>query len=283
MKNQIIKIVFGLFIVFCFFSTAYADTTVHLDIEALTGVLYNQNITVTPCDNDGVTAITAYCALSQSGIASDWSGLWVNSINGIVNNANNNGIYWMWLVNLNTSNPYSDFNCHQDAPYSCSAKQYILNPNDNILFYYSLNPPTSVSSSSGGGPLITNYLPPSPAAVPIPASLSPVKPIFDLKKAYNFLAAQQKSDGSFGANLYTTDWTAFALATSRLNLDEKYFSENKLSGNFLTDYERHAMALMALGLNPYNTDGENYIEKITTILTVNNLAIRMKTTTIFSR
>jgi hypothetical protein len=30
----------------------------------------------------------------------------------------------------------------------------------------------------------------------------------------------------------------------------------------LTDYERHAMALMSLGLNPYNINNENYIEKI---------------------
>jgi hypothetical protein len=36
-----------------------------------------------------------------------------------------------------------------------------------------------------------------------------------------------------------------------------------MTNTLLTDYERHSMALMALGLNPYNTNGENYIEKIT--------------------
>ena len=57
---------------------------------------------------------------------------------------------------------------------------------------------------------------------------------------------------------------------SRLNLDKiiKYFLENKFSGTLVTDYERHAMALMALGLNPYNTNNENYIKKITADLKI---------------
>ncbi|KKR43097.1 MAG: hypothetical protein UT78_C0008G0029 [Candidatus Nomurabacteria bacterium GW2011_GWF2_40_12] len=58
-----------------------------------------------------------------------------------------------------------------------------------------------------------------------------------------------------------------ALATTQNYTKEtiklvKHFGELKISGTVLTDYERHAMALMALGLNPYNTNGENYIEKI---------------------
>jgi hypothetical protein len=43
----------------------------------------------------------------------------------------------------------------------------------------------------------------------------------------------------------------------------KYFGNSKIENASVTDYERHAMALMALGLNPYNTNSENYIEKIT--------------------
>ncbi len=90
---------------------------------------------------------------------------------------------------------------------------------------------------------------------------------FNLQKAFEFLTSQQKEDGSFGENLYT-DWTAFALATSENYTDQKIKLGKYLSGiettNYqLTDYERHAMALMSLGLNPYNIDGENYIEKIT--------------------
>ncbi|MGH7249536.1 MAG: prenyltransferase/squalene oxidase repeat-containing protein, partial [Minisyncoccia bacterium] len=42
-----------------------------------------------------------------------------------------------------------------------------------------------------------------------------------------------------------------------------YLSQSKLKNPMLTDYERRAMALMSLGLNPYNTNGENYIKRIT--------------------
>jgi len=93
-----------------------------------------------------------------------------------------------------------------------------------------------------------------------------IKPSFDINKAFNFLISQQNENGSFGEDIYT-DWIALALTTDTLHQDQKnklikYLSENKLSGNNLTDYERHSMALMAFGLNPYNINNENYIEKI---------------------
>jgi len=93
------------------------------------------------------------------------------------------------------------------------------------------------------------------------------KPVFNIAKATNFLLSQQKNNGTFGEDLYT-DWVTLALAsnsaTPKTNLDKiaKYFSENKFSGINTTDYERHAMALMALGLNPYNTNNENYVNDI---------------------
>jgi len=92
------------------------------------------------------------------------------------------------------------------------------------------------------------------------------KSIFDVAKALDFLASQQKTNGSFGEDLYT-DWSALALASNPKYQDQEnklitYFSTEKLSGNLLTDYERRAMALMTLGLDPYNTNGENYINKI---------------------
>ncbi len=90
---------------------------------------------------------------------------------------------------------------------------------------------------------------------------------FDIQKAFNFLYTQQKEDGSFGEDIYT-DWASITLATDESHKSEtirliKYLNENNISGTpLLTDYERHAMALMSLGLNPYNTNGENYIKKI---------------------
>jgi hypothetical protein len=91
--------------------------------------------------------------------------------------------------------------------------------------------------------------------------------VFDIEKALNFLSLQQKTDGSFGESMYT-DWATIAFASSSTHKEEtlklvKYFSSNKFLGNNLTDFERHAMALLALGMNPYDTNGENYIKKIT--------------------
>ena len=93
-----------------------------------------------------------------------------------------------------------------------------------------------------------------------------VKLTFDHKKAFEFLIAEQKKDGSFGEDIYT-DWSAIAFSSRdgyEVNKDalKKYFIHNKTSGTLLTDYERRAMALMASGLDPYSTNGENYIEKI---------------------
>ena len=352
--RKITKVLFIITILF-FYSPAFADTAVHLDIKTNTNSVYDQDITVAPCDSDSdlntPDTIAAYCALVQSGITSDWSGLWVNSINEIINNDNDNGVYWMWLANLNTDNT------SPSSSYNLSAKQYILNPNDRILFYYNTNPlnisvdndkPEAgqsikitvkelgldsnwnpVWNKASGGKIVigpdtfdldnegtysfaaqnTNIfkikgqkdgfinskeLTITPIAAKIvsgggwwpqeissPASSTPaliiVAPVvekrkFDLKKAFEFLIAQQKEDGSFGEDLYT-DWSAMALASENYQKQVlklvKYFGESKMTGILLTDYERRAMALMTLGLNPYNiypamdgASGENYIEKI---------------------
>ena len=128
-----------------------------------------------------------------------------------------------------------------------------LNNSDNqvTLNIHSLVTPEPITHYSSGG----SYIVPK------------AKPTFDITKATDFLLSQQKADGSFGEDLYT-DWTTLALVSnpeiSKVALDKitKYFSENKFSGTNTTDYERHAMALMALDLDPYNTNNENYIKDI---------------------
>ncbi|MFA5778243.1 MAG: prenyltransferase/squalene oxidase repeat-containing protein [Candidatus Paceibacterota bacterium] len=340
MQRKIIFITLLGLAVFGFFNTTYADTTVHLDIETAGGEIYNQDITVTPCDSEdnGVMTITAYCALVQSGIASDWSGLWINSINGIINNDGENGIYWMWLANLNTNN------ATPESSYNLSAKQYILNQDDKILFYYGTNPlnisvsnlnPTvgdnviitvtelgldsswnPIWNQAVGGKITvgsdtfdlddtgsysltvsdtntftikgqktgfidTSEITITPQAIIVPPPVisggggggsgsyftpPPVEKVkFDLEKAFQFILSQQKENGSFGEDLYT-DWIALTLASGNHQEQTikliKFFGETKIDSLVLTDYERHVMALMALGLNPYNTNGINYIEKI---------------------
>ena len=56
--------------------------SIHLKVISGTNSLYDNDISVIPCDSegDGVIKATPYCALTQASIPSDWSGLWINSI-----------------------------------------------------------------------------------------------------------------------------------------------------------------------------------------------------------
>mgnify|MGYP001604722088 CR=1 FL=1 len=90
---------------------------------------------------------------------------------------------------------------------------------------------------------------------------------FDVEKAVQFLAFNQNEDGSFGTGAMLIDWAALTLAAYvketpvREKLKE-YLLTSPDSGMLLTDYERRAMALMALGISPYGGTKTNYIAKI---------------------
>lgn len=93
---------------------------------------------------------------------------------------------------------------------------------------------------------------------------SPKSP--DIEKMFSFLDANQLPDGSFGADLYT-DWVALAYGSTSGHSAAKdrlkqFLKTDVLDGSTATDYERRAMAMMAMGLDPYNDGATNYIEKI---------------------
>ncbi len=94
--------------------------------------------------------------------------------------------------------------------------------------------------------------PPSSGGSSGGAAGSTIPTAFDIPKALAFLAAQQKSDGSF-TSLMLTDWSAIALSgypSAARDMIRSYLSTPRtLAG--VTDYERHAMALQSLGINPY--------------------------------
>jgi hypothetical protein len=77
----------------------------------------------------------------------------------------------------------------------------------------------------------------------------------NIPAAFSFLVSNQNSDGSF-TGTEDTDWAALALALpdapsgARAKLAQ-YLSANDPLFTLATDYERHALALMALGINPY--------------------------------
>ncbi|HEY0010996.1 MAG TPA: prenyltransferase/squalene oxidase repeat-containing protein [Candidatus Paceibacterota bacterium] len=89
---------------------------------------------------------------------------------------------------------------------------------------------------------------------------------FDIDAAYTFLASGQRANGSWQSEL-VTDWSALALAVPgapaglRSSLTS-HLKENRTSLTSVLDYERHAMALMALGINPYTGGRTDYIQPI---------------------
>ncbi len=79
---------------------------------------------------------------------------------------------------------------------------------------------------------------------------------FDVGSACEYIAQQQLSNGSFGAPLFT-DWAAVALVACSGERDARERVLSYLvgsSGSFqsATDYQRRAIALMALGIDPYS-------------------------------
>ena len=115
---------------------------------------------------------------------------------------------------------------------------------------------TDVGGSGGGGGTIVHNKP-------------------DPEKMLAFLDANQNSDGSFGSDLYT-DWAAVAYGSASGHNTAKsklinFLKTDSLDGNAVTDYERRAMAMMALGLNPYSDGKENYISKITSSFSGNQI------------
>lgn len=88
---------------------------------------------------------------------------------------------------------------------------------------------------------------------------------FDIPRALAYLEDAQRADGSFGSSLLN-DWVAIASAGGgagdlRAKLAE-YEKNNAPALTSATDYERHAMALEALGIDPYAGAGIDYIGPI---------------------
>ncbi len=87
----------------------------------------------------------------------------------------------------------------------------------------------------------------------------------DIEKAIEFLISNQKTNGSFGSDLYT-DWASIALfstdESSAKNSVKNYLKLDKISSSVTTDFERRAMALMSAGINPYSGTDVNYISEI---------------------
>lgn len=90
----------------------------------------------------------------------------------------------------------------------------------------------------------------------------------NVPSALAYLVSKQSANGSFDSPPYSnySDWAALAFAasdagTAKENLRNYLLNFSPTLSN-ATDYERHAMALMALGINPYTGTSKDYISPI---------------------
>ncbi|MDD3663534.1 MAG: hypothetical protein PHT84_06820, partial [Candidatus Pacebacteria bacterium] len=242
-----------------------SSTPIHLSIISGENTLFDEDVSVSACDsdNDETTPdiITPYCAILQTGLSSNWNWSWapgafVDSIEDIAGftsqDEEGNDVYHYWSWSLNSEEAMIALN------------QYELEIDDIVLLEF-ISPVTESEDEGeedgggeeediqGGGGKSSG------------SSISNSK-TFSLVDAVNFLKINQKANGSFVNDLYT-DWVAIGLGGVEGEADlikEKLIEY--LSGNFssdiLTDYQRRAMALMSLGVDPYLDTDVNYIEKI---------------------
>ncbi len=249
-----------------FHDLVYGDTAMSAyTLSSGENILLNFDINplkLTVSDSNPSEHSTVVLTLSEFSLDESFNPIWNPAvggsvdINGTVYPVENDGTY---SLTLNSTDPFV---------ISGTKTGFI---NSVVL---TLNPTRAVG---GGGGKVSPYTPSSvevekEKAIEIEKEKVPeVEKIvgFDTKKAFDFLISQQKENGSFGQDLYT-DWIALALASME-NQNQKiqsvislvrYFGELKIADMSLTNLERHTMALLALGLNPYSTNGENYIQKI---------------------
>jgi len=110
--------------------------------------------------------------------------------------------------------------------------------------------PVSTPSSGGGGGGSGSYIIHSQLSTP---------------QALAYLTEKQNTDGSFGSALLS-DWAAVAYASADVSAAKTSLRNYMLSAvpdlSSATDYERHAMALEALSIDPYSGANKNYIAPI---------------------
>ncbi len=231
------------------------STPIHLTIISGENSLYDSEISVTACDSDNnpetEDLITAYCAVIQSGLESDWNWSWapgafVNSIEDIAGYTSQDSLgndvyhYWSWSLNGEMG--------------STGLNQYELVASDTILLDF-IDPEEETNNgggNNGGGSGGGNEIPIS----------------FSIDDAIDFLSLNKGDNNFFGGTLYS-DWAVIGISNSGTSSDSlknelySFYKDYNYNSSLITDNERHAMALMSLGINPYNETEVNYIEKIT--------------------
>ena len=249
---------------FVFPGAAKADVNTTLYIQGPGGSILVEAPLVVPnsctvVDTVGVShdfvghkASCAIQAASDAGLISEFSfkdfggfGLFLDSVNNIASGPAPDFPYW----NLWRNGVFSEVGINLIVLANGDSFQLTYGP------YITSIVKAPASSSSASGPVVKDVYPRE----------------LNVEQAISFLVASQHQDGSFGSALLS-DWVAIALgpyegmSTTALAARERlgdWLAANPIpEGSILTEYERRAMALMALGIDPYQGTDKNYIEAI---------------------
>jgi hypothetical protein len=318
-------------------SLAFADVSIRLQVEAPTGSLYDQTLSVAPCPvttDLATTTVSGKCALEQAGLSPEWSSfgddLFLSTAGGATQDYGAN-LYWNWWNDLTYGQ--SALNKHElidgepllialgVMPLTIEADT--LAPEvgatttvtvSEFAFDSFFNPVWVLAEGAAVYASTTTYLTDASGVVEIvPASADPfevyaekatfvksrvltIAPVassapvtppddtatstestsvtsgggsgsshssFNVSRALSYLTSRQESDGSFGSPLIN-DWAALAYASagSKNAALCSYLRTTASALSSVTDYERHAMALLACGINPYSGTTVDYIAPI---------------------
>lgn len=281
MKRKIFKIILLSFITLISFNISHATLNLEkaVDVPESCTVTDTSGTTHNYPQTNSPSSYLAICALDTSIKNGSISGaqfsnefpsmgLFITTLNDIAADPSNQ--YWAIYQNGSFANAgIASLPVSKGDVLKFQLNDFSDNNSGNYITL-NINSLVTKPTSSSGGPLVTEPNPivsPIETSIPAPTNTIEIKKTFDTKKAFDFLISQQKENGSFGEDIYT-DWAALSIATGNYQNQIikliKYLGEYKLENPSLTDYERRAMALSSLGLNPYNWNNENYIEKIIT-------------------
>ncbi len=200
--------------------------------------------TTTPALNTTTTV-----TLQEFGLDAGWNPVWLSAVSStvVINGQEyflDSGVYEFLITTTTPYDIYGKKDGYIDSPHIS-----VVGQNAPVELPAENPPPTPVVNYAvGGGVWLSHYLP-------------------DADKAADFLARLQKEDGSFASPMYT-DWAALSLAAQGKKTETIAKVKNYLLSdpeaiagmNKVSDYARRAMALMSLGINPYNGVKTNYIQ-----------------------
>lgn len=218
-------------------------------------LIYDINpLKITTATTTPYTNSTSTLLLEQFGLDSNWNPVWepATSSTFLINNQEFFSADGTFGLFISTSSPYS---------IQGSKTGYLDSP--VLILNGVIQESTSTEPVSTSTPVGTSTPPNSG-----PGSADSHQTI-NVGSAVNFLIVHQNNDGSIGSSVLYSDWASLALAAygdnETKNKLKNYLASIEPDAEFnssITNSERRAMALMALGINPYNGTKTDYIMPI---------------------